>query len=250
MNFTESPYKKIPYELVEEYTMNNKIKILDWWRDDSCGDGGIKWSNETVEKFIHHYTIENIKAGRNGWSPYGNRSVQLLLHSFVKYNIQNMNVAVIGSLDPWIEAMLLNLNNKVTTVEYNSPVCESSKIKCIDYFKEFENSKNMYDCIVTFSSVEHSGLGRYGDPLDPNGDIKTMKAIHNNLKKDGILIWGGPIGHDALVWNVHRVYGRIRLPLLFNNFEEIEWIGFDKDSLLNTELRNNGEQPVIVLKRT
>jgi hypothetical protein len=29
----------------------------------------------------------------------------------------------------------------------------------------------MFDAIVTFSSVEHSGLGRYGDALNPWGDI-------------------------------------------------------------------------------
>jgi hypothetical protein len=28
-----------------------------------------------------------------------------------------------------------------------------------------------FDAIVTFSSVEHSGLGRYGDALNPWGDI-------------------------------------------------------------------------------
>ena len=72
------------------------------------------------------------------------------------------------------------------------------------------------DVIITFSSVEHSGLGRYGDPLNPDGDIETMNSIYNNLKKDGLLIWGAPVCEkDGLVWNKHRIYGPKRLLLLF-----------------------------------
>ena len=102
---------------------------------------------------------------------------------------------------------------------------------------------------ITFSSIEHSGLGRYGDPLDPNGDIKAMEDIYRNLKKDGFLIWGGPVGHDAVVWNCHRIYGGIRLPLLFNKFKEIEWVDCNKDKLLTSELKRGAVQPVVVLQK-
>ena len=54
---------------------------------------------------------------------------------------------------------------------------------------------------------------------------------------------------DALVWNAHRVYGKIRLPLLFNNFKELSWIGYNKEQLLNLPLRSNGCQPVVVLQK-
>ena len=52
-----------------------------------------------------------------------------------------------------------------------------------------------------------------------------------------------------LVWNVHRVYGKIRLPILFKKFLELDWIGFSKN-ILNNKLANNGAQPVIVLKKS
>ena len=107
----------------------------------------------------------------------------------------------------------------------------------------------MYDCIVTYSSTEHSGLGRYGDPLDPNGDITSMDDIHNNLNENGLLIWGGPVGSDTLVWNAHRIYGKIRLPLLFSKFEELQWIGFNKDTLFSKPLDKYADQPVVVLKK-
>ena len=45
----------------------------------------------------------------------------------------------------------------------------------------FEKNTDTFDSVVSFSSIEHSGLGRYGDPLDPDGDLKTMQVIHKNL---------------------------------------------------------------------
>lgn len=71
------------------------------------------------------------------------------------------------------------------------------------------------DFIVSFSSIEHSGLGRYGDPIDPLGDIREMEKIKCLLKPGGKLFLGFPIGRDEVVFNLHRVYGRLRLPLLF-----------------------------------
>ena len=76
-----------------------------------------------------------------------------------------------------------------------------------------------------------------------------MKTIYNNLKNDGLLIWGAPVGKDALTWNAHRVYGKIRLPLIFRNFQELEWFGASKQQLFSIPLRRNAYQPVIVLKK-
>lgn len=143
--------------------------------------------------------------------------------------------------------MLINLGNDVTTIEYNVPECNHNKLICKDYFSNFKTTNSLYDCIVTFSSIEHSGLGRYGDPLEPDGDIETMQHIHNNLKINGTLIWGAPVGHDTLVWNAHRIYGNIRLPLIFNKFKELEWIDSDKNKLLNLPLTGVFVQPVVVL---
>ena len=79
-----------------------------------------------------------------------------------------------------------------------------------------------------------------------------MKSIYNNLKDDGKLIFSVPIGKDALTWNAHRVYGKYRLPILFQNFDELEWIGFNKYQLLHDNfpsLGGNGLEPIIVLKK-
>uniref|UniRef100_A0A914YXU7 DUF268 domain-containing protein n=1 Tax=Panagrolaimus superbus TaxID=310955 RepID=A0A914YXU7_9BILA len=74
---------------------------------------------------------------------------------------------------------------------------------------------NKFDFIVSFSSIEHSGLGRYGDPIDPIGDIREMNKIHCLLKNKGLLFLGLPVGIDSILYNAHRIYGRIRLGMMF-----------------------------------
>ncbi|KAI1715879.1 hypothetical protein Ddc_10798 [Ditylenchus destructor] len=75
------------------------------------------------------------------------------------------------------------------------------------------------DFVITYSSLEHSGLGRYGDPLDPFGDIKEMRKIRCMLKPGGLLFLGLPMGPEVLGNNCHRIYGRIRLALMIEGFE-------------------------------
>ena len=255
--YKQSPYKNIPEDLLESYTMNNKIPILSKWRDDSKSNK-LNWSDEMIKTYRERFSIENVEKG-NILLPKTKLTKDIiemvnncknLLFSFKKYDIRNKKVAVVGSITPWIESMLLNLDNKVTTIEYNVPKCNLVNLNCEDYFDYFEKNENEYDAIVTFSSIEHSGLGRYGDPLDPDGDLKTMDVIHKNLKKNGILIWGAPLGADALVWNCHRIYGKIRLPILFKKFTEIEWLRWEKEEIFKHKVsKDASKQPVIILKK-
>jgi hypothetical protein len=248
--YTDSPYRQIPDDLKSEYTMNGTIPVFDWYFDGTKPTG-VTWNDKLITKHMSMFTPDMIRANKEGDSPYGHDVCVSLLNSFEKYDIRNKRVAVVGSETPWIEAMLINMQNRVTTIEYNVPETNYANLECRDYFDYFENNNDVpFDAIVTFSSIEHSGLGRYGDPLDPDGDLKTMKCIHKNLKDDGLLIWGAPVGADALTWNAHRVYGPIRLPLLFANFKELHWGGgMLKHRLLTRTPKRNGFQPTVVLKK-
>ncbi len=246
MSIKYGPVRKIPFELRSRYTLGI-IPVLDWYIDDSI-PRVTEWPVKLVNEFCKRFTSEKIYKHKHGYEPYPG-AAKLHCMAFDKYPIRGKDVAVIGSITPWIECLALNYGCKsVTTVEYNVPNCKSDRIKTIS-FNEFLETSNKYGVVITFSSIEHSGLGRYGDPLDPDGDVRAMYAIRQNLKDDGLLYWGAPVGRDALVWNAHRVYGNIRLPLIFKGFEEMEWFGCDKKGTLNRPLATNGFQPVIVLKK-
>jgi SAM-dependent methyltransferase len=54
--------------------------------------------------------------------------------------------------------------------------------------------------------VEHIGLGRYGDPLDPEGDRKAMGELQRVLQPGGSLLFVAPVGQSRLQFNAHRIY--------------------------------------------
>ena len=246
------PPRQIPSELYNDYTMNGTIDVIDRYLDDSNNSiNNPMWSNNIIQTFVGIYTFSNITSQDfTIVEPYPGCS-KLHVEACEKYsdNIKNKNIAVIGSITPWIEAILINAGAKsITTVEYNVPECNHDIIKTISY-DDFCISNEKYDSVFSFSSIEHSGLGRYGDPLNPNGDIETMNHIHNSLKDGGMVFIGFPVGRDAIVWNAHRIYGPKRLELIFKDFNEIEWIGLNKDYIYSCPPQRNGPQPLIVLKK-
>lgn len=55
--------------------------------------------------------------------------------------------------------------------------------------------------------VEHIGLERYGDPFDPQGDLKAMRELQRVLAPNGHLFFVVPVGNEARIqYNAHRIY--------------------------------------------
>lgn len=67
-----------------------------------------------------------------------------------------------------------------------------------------DNSISSLSCMHT---IEHVGLGRYGDPLDPEGDLKAIKELIRVLAPGGSFLFVVPIGRKAkIMFNAHRIY--------------------------------------------
>lgn len=77
------------------------------------------------------------------------------------------------------------------------------------------------DVVTIISTLEHVGLGRYGDPININGDILAMKEAWRILKKGGYLILTIPYGYPTVVYNLHRVYDLGRFRMISKGFKPI-----------------------------
>jgi hypothetical protein len=60
--------------------------------------------------------------------------------------------------------------------------------------------------ISSLHAVEHFGLGRYGDPIDPQGWRAAVAALERVLAPGGRLYFSVPIGRERVVFNVERVF--------------------------------------------
>jgi SAM-dependent methyltransferase len=55
--------------------------------------------------------------------------------------------------------------------------------------------------------LEHIGLGRYGDPLNPDGSRQAAAELQRVLAPGGILHVSLPVGRERVCFNAHRVHG-------------------------------------------
>lgn len=81
--------------------------------------------------------------------------------------------------------------------------------------------ENFFDLITAISTIEHIGLGHYGDNVKEDGDIKAMQNIRKFLKPDGKLILTLPYGKKAKT-EVFRVYDKEALTNLIQGFKIIK----------------------------
>ncbi|MDM0104002.1 DUF268 domain-containing protein [Variovorax sp. J22R24] len=70
--------------------------------------------------------------------------------------------------------------------------------------------------------LEHIGLGRYGDKLDPDGDLKAIGELLRVLAPRGDLLIAVPVGKPKVQFNAHRVYDAIDFSNYFNGVSLIE----------------------------
>jgi SAM-dependent methyltransferase len=78
------------------------------------------------------------------------------------------------------------------------------------------NSVKSISCMHT---IEHVGLGRYGDPIDPKGDIKAIDELKRVVQPGGNILFVTPIGQPKIEFNAHRIYSYEQIISYFDGFE-------------------------------
>ncbi|CAK8999276.1 unnamed protein product, partial [Durusdinium trenchii] len=122
---------------------------------------------------------------------------------------------VLGSLTPWIEAMLLEFGvaSKVSTLEYaNLSACPDRHPHLQPLLPEDFNagylSEERFDGFVQWSSVEHS-------PEGPGGTVFGRESHNENRSGRH----SGSHFEEKLFWNAGRDYGREMMGRLMLNWK-------------------------------
>jgi SAM-dependent methyltransferase len=71
--------------------------------------------------------------------------------------------------------------------------------------------------------IEHVGLGRYGDPVDYDGDLKAMSELARVVAPGGALLLVVPVGQARLAFNAHRIYRYDQIVERFRQFSIAEF---------------------------
>jgi len=236
---TEPP-KTIPPELLSAYTLNGSIGIEEWYINSSyASDKPIFYSKKDIAGYCTDIKVKK--------TSYYGKTDMWLYRALQKYPIRGLEVVIMGSTRPWYESVCLTFGGKPTTIDYNALATDEPNLKIMTV-EEFWRAPMQFDTTFSISAFEHDGLGRYNDPLNPNGDLEAMKKMKKILKPDGLLFLAVPFGKDKLVWNAHRIYGHKRLPLLLNAWKVIERFGYNPLRSWRDTGKDAGYQPLWVLK--
>jgi len=223
------PPRRPPTDLIREFTVDGKCPITHFrYFDESSGS---KESGTQRRVDAKRFNILLKRDKMTNINSYRDKNV--LKPALIKHKslIQGKCVAVVGTQIPWAEAMMVNLGaSSVTTIEYANLVIEHHIVTTVTPYRLAERLTRgeavPFDTVFSYSSIEHSGLGRYGDPLSPFGDLEASAQVWCMVKPGGHFILAVPVSkdrHRCLVkWNAQRVYGFVRLQHLTANWRVLE----------------------------
>lgn len=93
------------------------------------------------------------------------------------------------------------------------------------------------DSLSCLHALEHFGLGRYGDPIDPHGYVAGLRNMARILRSGGTFYLSVPIGQERVEFNAHRIFDPLKLARLSEEnrlfLKEFSWIGEER-SLINS----------------
>jgi hypothetical protein len=96
---------------------------------------------------------------------------------------------------------------------------------------------NTIDSLSSLHAIEHFGLGRYGDPVNPDACFAAMNALTRVLQTDGRLYVGIPIGRQRVEFNAQRVFAPATILHGFRQLQLLSFSAVDDDGHLRTDVR-------------
>jgi SAM-dependent methyltransferase len=102
---------------------------------------------------------------------------------------------------------VLSATTAVTHIDYRPLEASLSGLRCmagdILSLPLADASVSSLSCLHV---LEHIGLGRYGDPIDPQGPRAAAAQLARVLAPGGRLYLSAPVGRERVCFNAHRVF--------------------------------------------
>jgi len=139
----------------------------------------------------------------------------------------------------------------------NLTFCQGD-ILCTSFPDEF------FDAVIAVSTIEHIGLGAYGDPIHEDADAKAIREISRILRPKGSFIVTVPFAAKSKLatWQggQERYYDTGTLRSLFHGFQvkaqeffvgksRFNWIGVSEEEAMNPNLNWHANVALLLIKK-
>jgi len=132
----------------------------------------------------------------------------LLVAQFVHKNNPRRHIDIGSSIGGFVSHVASYRTIEVLDIRPLSlPTHPNIIFRRADLSNEIPNELGVTDSLSSLHALEHFGLGRYGDIIDPKGHIKGFNNMLRMLTQGGILYVSFPISWVSGVhFNAHRVF--------------------------------------------
>ena len=153
----------------------------------------------------------------------GDRQVEwsYLLCRLGEYARPNARVLDFGCGSGMLSIGAVSLECEVTAIDLLEKEFPLSDVKLTFEQKDVMElpETRPFDVIMHSSVIEHVGIcGRYNEQGDNAKDIAAMHKLRQLLRPGGVMLMTLPVGIDAVIHPMHRVYGVERLPRMLEEF--------------------------------
>ena len=185
---------KLPYSIYK-YT-NNILEYVSKHKRIKESHFGFDLRNISINPYDRfessgnvpkHYFFQDIWAAKKVFStnPSVHHDIGSRLDGFISHCLVFTNVVMLD---------IRELGNKIENLHF---------IK-VDATCMKDIPSDSIESISSLHAIEHFGLGRYGDPINPSAYIEVIKEIQRVACKD--IYISVPIGIQRLVFDSHRVF--------------------------------------------
>jgi hypothetical protein len=117
------------------------------------------------------------------------------------------HVDVGSRLDGFVGILSVFREVEVIDIRPQSATIPNIKFHQMDLMVELpENWVHCTDSLSCLHTIEHFGLGRYGDSINPSGHLTGITQLKRMVAPGGMLYLSTPIGPQRLEFNAHRVF--------------------------------------------
>jgi SAM-dependent methyltransferase len=156
----------------------------------------------------------------------------------------------VGSAESTLAFSLACLGYEVTAVDPRGYPLEHPRLRVLAGGVEDLEESGDYDAAVCLSTIEHIGVGAYGQEAAGRADLDAMRRLRAVTKPGGLLVLTTPFGR-AETTETERRYDRAGLDALLDGWE-IQDLLFARrlgatDWAVETEAKDDGEQRVALV---
>jgi len=161
------------------------------------------------------------------------------------YKEKPLKILDIGSYRDFILGLLAHYEVTSVDIRKRKPILENETVVNCDA-KSLNFQDNSFDAVTSIETLSHIGLGRYGDEVDLDADIKAFHEMIRVLNRNGILIFTTAItgGKPSIAWNARRNYSYDMIRNFCNGLDLVEEKFFDRQAIRFCERKELTTDPI------